>query len=125
LQGQSRMPADRSVVTNAGGNTWLKSNGASVEKLPPETVKLFDRDPDTNQVLWFSGPPIDVPKAPTPKYSLSYLHYLAMKKKAQQEADAGQDNEPTSPDGSPRATDTFNSLWESFFGKDGLSQGTA
>ena len=48
-----------------------------------KVVKHFDRDPETNQVLWFSGPPIDVARTPAPQYSIKYLHYVAMKRKAQ------------------------------------------
>ena len=44
-------------------------------------AKHFDRDPDTNEVLWFSAPPTNIARAPTPKHSLTYLHYLAMKRK--------------------------------------------
>lgn len=39
-------------------------------------MKHFDRDPDSNQLLWFSGPPVDLARTPIPRYSLKYLHYL-------------------------------------------------
>ncbi|KLO08183.1 hypothetical protein SCHPADRAFT_1001127 [Schizopora paradoxa] len=79
---QARRAEDRSIITAAGGMAAL-GNGAHVEKLPPETARYFDRDPDTNEVLWFSGPPVDIAKPATPHYSLEYLHFLAMKKKAE------------------------------------------
>ena len=47
----------------------------------PALVTRFDRDPETNEMLWFSGAPIDVAKTPLPKYSLDYLYFLALKKK--------------------------------------------
>lgn len=49
------------------------------------TAKHFDRDPETNEVLWFASPPLNVAHAPAPKYSLAYLHFLAMKRKAERE----------------------------------------
>ncbi|KAL0945642.1 hypothetical protein HGRIS_014795 [Hohenbuehelia grisea] len=74
---QSQRP-DRSVVTAAGGI----AAGAQVEPLPAETVKHFDRDPETNEVLWFAAPPLDIARLPSaPKHSLAYLHFLAMKRK--------------------------------------------
>lgn len=94
-----KVEEDRSVITAAGGVASLQGT-ASVQKLPPETgmidvarlprnelklcpftAKHFDRDPDTNEVLWFSGPPIDIAHTPTPKHSLTYLHFLAKKRK--------------------------------------------
>ena len=51
------------------------------------TAKHFDRDPETNEVLLFSAPPVNVAHPPTPKHSLKYLHYLAMKKKRQNAMD--------------------------------------
>ena len=44
------------------------------------TAKHFDRDPETNEVLLFSAPPVKVTHSPTPKHSLKYLHFLAMKR---------------------------------------------
>jgi chromatin structure-remodeling complex subunit RSC1/2 len=52
-------------------------------------AKHFDRDPETNEVLWFSAPPLNVAHPPTPKYSLAYLHFLATKWKKEKE---GPDN---------------------------------
>lgn len=47
-------------------------------------VQHFDRDPRTNELLWFSGPPIQRidPEAFRPKYSLKYLAFLAKKQAA-------------------------------------------
>ncbi|KAF9449324.1 hypothetical protein P691DRAFT_812703 [Macrolepiota fuliginosa MF-IS2] len=74
---------DRSVYTAAGGAT-LGSN-IQIEKLPPETTKLFDRDPCTNEMLWFSAPPLNIPRAPPAKHSLTYLHFLSTKRKQEEE----------------------------------------
>jgi chromatin structure-remodeling complex subunit RSC1/2 len=52
-------------------------------------AKHFDRDPETNEVLWFSAPPLNVAHPPAPKYSLAYLHFLATKRKKEKE---GADN---------------------------------
>ncbi|KAK0458927.1 uncharacterized protein EV420DRAFT_1642637 [Desarmillaria tabescens] len=66
---------DRTVLSTAGTNT------VQVEKLPPETTQHFDRDPETNKLLWFASAPMNVTSAPTPKYSLAYLHFLSMKRR--------------------------------------------
>ena len=91
---------DRTVFTMAGGTGM---GTAIVEKLPSETstrivhfrawmenidvlfflAQLFDRDTTTNELLWFSGPPLDVARTPAPRYSLDYLYYLALEKKRQ------------------------------------------
>jgi chromatin structure-remodeling complex subunit RSC1/2 len=44
-------------------------------------AQLFDRDTATNEMLWFSGPPLDVARTPALNYSLDYLYYLAVEKK--------------------------------------------
>lgn len=44
-------------------------------------AKHFDRDPETNEVLWFTAPPIDVAHPPGPQYSLEYLNFLARKRR--------------------------------------------
>ncbi|KAJ7621067.1 hypothetical protein FB45DRAFT_838799 [Roridomyces roridus] len=64
---------DRSVVT-AGGQAVT-----SVDKLPVETTRHFDRDANTGEVLWFSGPPMHMAREPPPRHSLEYLHFLARK----------------------------------------------
>ncbi|KAA1468335.1 hypothetical protein DENSPDRAFT_863516 [Dentipellis sp. KUC8613] len=71
-----RPAEDRSIVAAAG-----VLGGAAIEKLPPETAKHFDRDPESNEVLWFAAPPVDVARVPKPRYSLEYLHWLARKRK--------------------------------------------
>ena len=90
---------DRSIVTAAGGAAVL-GNNASMEKLSAETgayhailflsfslvssqsARHFDRDPETNEVLWFAAPPLNVARKPAPRHSLQYLHWLATKRKA-------------------------------------------
>jgi len=69
--------ADRSVLTISGA---LALN-IPTEKLPRETAKHFDRDPETNEVLWFPAPPVDIARPTKAKYSLAYLHFLATKRK--------------------------------------------
>ncbi|EUC65720.1 bromodomain domain protein [Rhizoctonia solani AG-3 Rhs1AP] len=66
---------DRSVITAAGGPTVITTS--MIETLPEDTVKHFDRDPYTNQLLWFSGAPIETPRPRHPKHSLDYLYFLA------------------------------------------------
>jgi chromatin structure-remodeling complex subunit RSC1/2 len=54
-------------------------------------VKLFDRDPETNEVLWFAAPPLNMARAKGPSYSLAYLQFLAAKRKRETtEEDAHQ-----------------------------------
>lgn len=57
------------------------------------TAKLFDRDPDTNEVLWFAAPPINLPRAKGPRHSLAYLQFLARKRKTTQNGDGGVDGD--------------------------------
>jgi chromatin structure-remodeling complex subunit RSC1/2 len=45
------------------------------------SAKFFDRDAQTNEVLWFAAPPMNVVRTPAPQYSLAYLHFLAAKRK--------------------------------------------
>ncbi|KAF8628527.1 hypothetical protein AX15_003840 [Amanita polypyramis BW_CC] len=78
--------SDRSVVTAAG---VAVPGHEQVERLPPETVKHFDRDAETNEVLWFAGPPMNMARIPAPQHSITYLHYLATNRKRQ----AGQTDE--------------------------------
>ena len=141
---QQKRVEDRSIGTAAGGLANLQGN-AIVEVLPAETgesqnkpwfvrsadvdaVKHFDRDPETNQVLWFSGPPIDVARSPAPQYSLKYLHHVAMKRKQQRienkkkegkeesnQMDIDGDNSHSQKrpriQGKPRMTDILDELW--------------
>jgi len=75
-----RQTIDRSITAAAGSGSH-----AQVEKLPPETTKHFDRDPETNEVLWFSAPPMNIARIPPPKHSITYLHFLATKNKRAKE----------------------------------------
>jgi len=79
---------DRSVVTAAGGAAILLGTNANMEKLPAETARHFDRDPETNEVLWFAAPPLNVARKPAPRYSLQYLHWLAAKRKKVDDEDS-------------------------------------
>ncbi|KZS91702.1 hypothetical protein SISNIDRAFT_413701 [Sistotremastrum niveocremeum HHB9708] len=102
---------DRSVVTAAGGVASLQGT-ASIQKLPAETAKHFDRDPDTNEVLWFSGPPLDIPHAPPPRHSLKYLHFLAKKRKRKDGPDEatsikGEGETPAPP---PKKLQTYKAM---------------
>ncbi|KAG8678687.1 hypothetical protein FRC08_017581 [Ceratobasidium sp. 394] len=74
---------DRSIATAAGGPAVVQAS--IVDVLPEETVKYFDRDPHTNQLLWFSGAPIDTPRAHArqPRHSLDYLYFLARQRERQ------------------------------------------
>ena len=54
-------------------------------------AKHFDRDPDTNEVLWFSSPPMNMVQSVKPKHSLTYLHFLAMKRKRAVDGDDGME----------------------------------
>ena len=54
------------------------------------TAKQFDRDPETNEVLLFSAPPVNVAHPPTPKHSLKYFHFLAMNRKRQNAMDVDE-----------------------------------
>jgi len=95
---------DRSVVTAAGGAAVLGTN-ADMDKLSAETgtyhlfvlrseLKLghparhFDRDPETNEVLWFAAPPLNVARKPAPRYSVQNLHWLATKRKRTDDEDS-------------------------------------
>ncbi|KAH9060710.1 hypothetical protein EDB87DRAFT_1613452 [Lactarius vividus] len=75
---------DRSIVTAAGGAAVL-GNNANMEKLSADTARHFDRDPETNEVLWFAAPPLNIARKPAPRHSLQYLHWLATKRKAIEE----------------------------------------
>jgi hypothetical protein len=43
-------------------------------------VPLFDREPGSNRVLWFSGPPLDLDVPERPSHSAKYLTFLAKRK---------------------------------------------
>lgn len=65
---------------------------SGISDLIHELAKHFDRDPETNEVLWFSAPPLNVAHSPTPKYSLAYLHFLATKRKQERPGSMDVDN---------------------------------
>jgi chromatin structure-remodeling complex subunit RSC1/2 len=44
------------------------------------SAKHFDRDPETNEVIWFSAPPTNDARPSGPQHSLAYLHFLATKR---------------------------------------------
>ncbi|KAG9310450.1 hypothetical protein JVU11DRAFT_9591 [Chiua virens] len=77
--GASGDTKDRTMVTAAG----TLSVPPIVDKLPPETTVHFDRSPDTNEVLWFSAPPMNMARPTPARHSLTYLAYLARKRKAE------------------------------------------
>ena len=56
-----------------------------------DAAKHFDRDPETNEVLWFGAPPVDIPHPPGPQYSLAYLSYLAKRRKSRNEEEEAMD----------------------------------
>lgn len=59
-------------------------------------AKYFDRDPKTNEVLWFAAPPLNVARPPAPRHSLAYLHFLASKRGREgkeDEVDVGSEDE--------------------------------
>ena len=95
---------DRSMLGAVGGLSVVGSQNVILEKLPPETgalsrcicegpeikhsvpAKHFDRDPQTNEVLWFASPPVDVaPSVQKPRHSFAYLNHLAKKRKLELE----------------------------------------
>jgi chromatin structure-remodeling complex subunit RSC1/2 len=54
---------------------------------------IFDRDSMSNEMLWFSGAPLDVARTPKLHYSLDYLYQLALKQKRGAE-DSMEDDRP-------------------------------
>ena len=70
------------------------------------SAKHFDRDPQTNEVLWFASPPVDVaPSVQKPRHSFAYLNHLAKRRKLELEKekntgdseDAGMDVDREGP----------------------------
>ena len=55
-------------------------------------AKLFNRDPITNEVLWFAAPPMNMSRARGPRYSLGYSSYLATKRKRREASTGGVDD---------------------------------
>jgi len=72
------------------------------EPISGRAARHFDRDPETNEVLWFAAPPLNVARRPAPRYSLQYLHWLATKRK---KADDDDDSmEVDNPEGCMKRT---------------------
>ena len=136
------MGPDRSIITAAGGITAIEG-AAQVEKLPAETgqafiyilvcylidlmtcafcflAKLFDRDPVTNEVLWFAAPPMNMSRARGPRYSLEYLMFIATKRKRREvgtetrgDGDGAEDEwERTKRPRVPTVTETMRDVWK-------------
>ncbi|CAG7847251.1 SubName: Full=Related to RSC complex protein-Laccaria bicolor {ECO:0000313/EMBL:CCA69394.1} [Serendipita indica DSM 11827] len=82
-------PGDRTVISAAGGGIITSAN---VEKLTSETTHHFDRDPVTDEMLWFSGAPLDVAKPHGLHYSLDYLYEIALRQKRQAGVDGVEDS---------------------------------
>jgi chromatin structure-remodeling complex subunit RSC1/2 len=117
---------DRSIITAAGGIAAI-GGPSQVEKLPADTAKLFDRDPTTNEVLWFAAPPMNMSRARGPRYSLEYLTFIASKKRKRREASTDVDGrEELGEEGSsekrprvgfpPTVTETMMELWKEMWG---------
>ncbi|KAG8903528.1 hypothetical protein FRB99_003159 [Tulasnella sp. 403] len=89
-----KLQTDRSLTVAAGGRSALGADPV-IEELPEETIRHFDRDPRTNELLWFSGPPIQRinPDAFRPQYSLEYLAFLAKKRAAAEKERADEEME--------------------------------
>jgi chromatin structure-remodeling complex subunit RSC1/2 len=73
-------------------------------------AKHFDRDPETNEVLWFSAPPMNVARPPAPKYSLAYLHFLATKRKQENEGGDGEVAKKQRLQAAPTVTESLSTL---------------
>ncbi|KAJ8518925.1 hypothetical protein ONZ45_g4070 [Pleurotus djamor] len=84
---------DRSITSVAGP---LLGTQIQSEELSPELARYFDRDPETNEVLWFAGPPLDIAMPPAPKHSMEYLHFLAHKRKKALSVTDQMDVDPSS-----------------------------
>lgn len=54
-------------------------------------ARHFNRHQETNELLWFPGPPAYVAASAKPKHSLAYLHFLAMKRKQEDSWDGQED----------------------------------
>ncbi|EIW65096.1 uncharacterized protein TRAVEDRAFT_26037 [Trametes versicolor FP-101664 SS1] len=114
---------DRSIYAAAGGVSAV--NNATAEELPPETARHFDRDPETNEVLWFAAPPVDLVHVPPPRHSLKYLAFLAQKRKRQQQgAGAGADAIDVDEESRPRkkVPPTVTEQLEALMKEHGLDQ---
>lgn len=88
------------------GSSFFADNSGLLTKVM-RIAKHFDRDPETNEVLWFSAPPLNVARSPAPKQSLAYLHFLAMKRKQEQDPTHNEgirDPDAMDVDGEPDST---------------------
>lgn len=76
-------------------------------------AKHFDRDPVTNEVLWFPAAPVDIARPTKPKYSLTYLHFLATKRKRDVTGldDDDSDRKRGRFDVPPTITESLASAW--------------
>lgn len=68
-------------------------------------MSLFEHDPTTNKLLWFSGPPLDMPPPSTytPRYSTKYLAFLARQREEKQRKDGLSNTMDTDENGEGRA----------------------
>ncbi|KAG2024033.1 bromeodomain-containing protein [Coprinopsis cinerea AmutBmut pab1-1] len=101
--------SDRSIISAAGGLAAIGGQG-QVEKLPAETAKHFDRDPESNQVLWFASPPVDIARPKPARHSLDYLHFLAKKRKRAMEDKGEEEDRESEPKKSARGIPTVTEL---------------
>lgn len=74
-------------------------------------AKHFDRDPETNEVLWFPAPPVDAPRKSAPQYSLAYLHFLARKRK-REVGDGDEDGMELDEEEVSEVSDVKRARWE-------------
>lgn len=73
----------------------------------PSKAKLFDRDPITNEVLWFAAPPLNQPRKRELRHSLTYLKFItAKRKKESSESDIAMDIDDDLVNASKRARTT-------------------
>lgn len=109
-------------VTNTNTNTARELNRLSVVCQSKYIAKLVDRDPETNEVLWFAGPPLNMARAKGPRHSLAYLQFLAAKRKKGLGADDGDDKMDFDEDSSqatkrartyvaPTVIETMQAVW--------------
>uniref|UniRef100_A0A8H7Y6I3 Uncharacterized protein n=1 Tax=Psilocybe cubensis TaxID=181762 RepID=A0A8H7Y6I3_PSICU len=90
---------------------------------PNTTAKLVDRDPETNEVLWFAAPPLNMARAKGPRHSLAYLEFLAAKRKKRHTAGESDDKMDCEEDSSqaakrartyvaPTVMETMQAVWK-------------
>ena len=84
-------------------------------------AKLFDRDPITNEVLWFAAPPMNMSRERGPSYSLEYLTFIATKRKKAGGTDIVDDDGSTTVGGAkrprmsyyvPTVSETMREVWK-------------